>query len=695
MHDAGKLARPFQEVLRGHKRYWEHRHEVFSLAFLPLVVYPGHPAWASMAAAVATHHRDVAVLAERYPLDIAEALVVSTWQEAFDEEALTWWWEVTCTEAPELLDAAGLEPQRLPLQSLDVEMLHREGGRIILQALEDLMAYARREQQRLEVRQEALLLRGLLIQADRTASAGVCLRTQVSFAGLETLPFTWHAHQQKAASAAGTHLILEAPTGSGKTEAVLRWAAGASPQHTLWYVLPFQASLHAMYERFLHRYGWALEEVGLWHGHVLAFLMEEADEREARYRHRAYRLGAPLLYVTTPYQLLKAAFRLPGYEILWSMLAGARLIMDELHAYEPLRLGLLLAFMEDLVHRWDVRLAVVTATLPGWLKARVQALLPDVQVVCADANLYRRFVRHRVVEGPSTLLDALEAILEAAHGGQKVLVVVNRVDTAVELYLRLREATDRVGLLHGRFTLHDRARHEARLQQVLKAPEGWIQVATQVVEVSLDVDFDVLYTEPAPPEALYQRAGRVNRRGRLAWAPVIVTRQPVRGPEPYDAHLLAAVQEHLPSLYGQPWPEAEMGAWLDTLYASVVGDLEPRIEQGYAAYQEIAGADRLVAFASDPTLVAQFYLLFDGAEVLPEACYRAFVRAREAGQYPKAVGYLVNISRGRFHALQRAGRLTYLREHSVWLASVPYDSERGLSYDLDTSTTSDADAGIL
>src|SRR5207244_7001198 len=77
-----------------------------------------------------------------------------------------------------------------------------------------------------------------------------------------------------------------------------------------------------------------------------------------------------------------------------------------------------------------------------------------------------------------------------------------------------------VDLLHSRFAGEDRTRKEIAL--MAKVPNdnkrireaGTVLVATQVVEVSLDVDFDVLFTDPAPVEPLIQRFGRVNRGRR-------------------------------------------------------------------------------------------------------------------------------------------------------------------------------------
>ena len=68
-------------------------------------------------------------------------------------------------------------------------------------------------------------------------------------------------------------------------------------------------------------------------------------------------------------------------------------------------------------------------------------------------------------------------------------------------------------LIHGRFTFGDRSRLETRLTDKRNTP--MILVATQIVEVSLDIDYDVMYTEACYPDSLVQRAGRINRRGKL------------------------------------------------------------------------------------------------------------------------------------------------------------------------------------
>ncbi|WP_367883762.1 CRISPR-associated helicase Cas3' [Thermococcus peptonophilus] len=106
------------------------------------------------------------------------------------------------------------------------------------------------------------------------------------------------------------------------------------------------------------------------------------------------------------------------------------------------------------------------------------------------------------------LLNAVDEIAGGERG--KVLVVANTVTRARELYTELKGKREDVYLFHSRFTNEDKRKK----MELVESIESGILVATQVVEVSLDIDYDVLYTEVAPPlDALVQRFGRVNRRG--------------------------------------------------------------------------------------------------------------------------------------------------------------------------------------
>ena len=111
----------------------------------------------------------------------------------------------------------------------------------------------------------------------------------------------------------------------------------------------------------------------------------------------------------------------------------------------------------------------------------------------------------------------IQSILDASGEGS-VLVCCNTVRRAQRVYEKLKESHPelQVELLHGRFNSVDRLEKEKRLLDQMSTKcrpnaRGNVLVATQVVEVSLDVDFDTIFTEPAPLDALLQRFGRINR----------------------------------------------------------------------------------------------------------------------------------------------------------------------------------------
>lgn len=100
--------------------------------------------------------------------------------------------------------------------------------------------------------------------------------------------------------------------------------------------------------------------------------------------------------------------------------------------------------------------------------------------------------------------------IRAAHEGRRELVVVNTVRQCQELAQQLSDLWPIC--YHSPFILKDRKRIEADIQQAeMSVSRSRLVVATQVVEVSLDIDFDWLFSECALADALVQRAGRVNR----------------------------------------------------------------------------------------------------------------------------------------------------------------------------------------
>ncbi|MDQ7041693.1 MAG: CRISPR-associated helicase Cas3' [Rhodothermus sp.] len=725
VHDMGKAARGFQEMLRGGPA-WGYRHEVLSLAFLSWLLLPEDRRYPLAAAAVAAHHRDYPVLARQY-IEVPhpdDSGIDERWQEMDRErlEALARW---TTDTWPSIAEAEqlGFNPPfvRHPLD--DVPRLLREGPARIEEALACYRDYfraqrfpTRKERRRAwRRRQQALFVRGLMLQADRLASAQAPPLQAPNLDGVVTaLPAGdsgWYDHQRKAAAHVGS-LLLAAPTGSGKTEAALLWARRQlqdGRRGAVCYLLPYQASLNAMYRRFVERYRLGQDEVALLHSRAVQAVYRELARTESAEQVKAYRQAQRLkalgrlhqqpVLLATPYQLLRAAFRLPGYEGQWAMLHGAHLIVDEIHGYEPFRLGLLLGLLAMLQQHFDTRIAVMTATMPSWLRNLLVQTLGAASTQ-ADHGLYRRFQRHRLHLKEGRLDDdsVLNEIAHRVQQGEAVLVVTNLVASAQQLAEALAERlnspwphrcdplNDSVLLVHSRFTAEDRLQREAILQdRVARRPraQGFVVVATQVVEVSLDVDFDTIYTDPAPLEALIQRFGRVNRRRNTAERPVFVMQEAMDWTWPYRQEaLMRRTVKYLEQFDGQIIDEAMISTWLDAVYEPEVAVLQKEVERGRQSFAEVAGPERLVAFESDPALEEQFDALFDGYEVLPLSLQEEFLRRVDEGAYVEAYGLLVPISQGRFHAFRQQGALTRLQDYRVWVADCAYDPCIGLQPDV-------------
>jgi CRISPR-associated endonuclease/helicase Cas3 len=136
--------------------------------------------------------------------------------------------------------------------------------------------------------------------------------------------------------------------------------------------------------------------------------------------------------------------------------------------------------------------------------------------------------------------ERLTATLEA---GGCAAWIRNTVGDAIEAYLHWRErlGADRVMLFHSRFTVGDRAGIEEKVlrrfgpQSTAADRRGRLLIATQVIEQSLDLDFDFLVVDLCPIDLVVQRAGRLHRHSREDRGPAVLglfTPEPVSDPEP-------------------------------------------------------------------------------------------------------------------------------------------------------------------
>lgn len=370
-------------------------------------------------------------------------------------------------------------------------------------------------------------------------------------------------------------------------------------------------------------------------------------QKEARARAHLAREMYHSVRVCTPHQLLRYTLHGGGWEQILAEAPGACVIFDEIHSYQPELAGLTLGTARLLAERFQARIMFASATLPQFLQKRIHELIPCA-VVEPDPALSRdRQVldrkRHvvRIVDG--NVLGSIDAIRSDALDGRSVLVVCNHVKAAQTLYQRLSSipSCGDVVLFHSRFNMEDRCRIEQNLQN---PPLPRILIATQVVEVSLDIDFDRGYFEPATIDALTQRMGRVNRRGDRPPAPVIIFRKAVGSYPIYQESLTQRTIAELDCV-NNPVAESDLIRICDSVYAAGYTleqqrDYEERLNHPYFLEFE----ERMLAGRSEPWVEKVLGESGDGrADVLPRSLLPRHRTLMSNGLWLDADALLVNV----------------------------------------------------
>jgi CRISPR-associated endonuclease/helicase Cas3 len=377
-------------------------------------------------------------------------------------------------------------------------------------------------------------------------------------------PLQAWAERQAPAGGPQLHLI-EDLTGAGKTEAGLilchRLMQAGNAEGIYW-ALPSMATSNALYGRLEQTYQRLFDPAGcvpsLMLAHsardlhtafqtsikpVLSRYPESDHERTAEAACAAFlaedrkKTFLAQVGVGTLDQALLAVLPVRHQALRLAALSRRVLVVDEAHAYdEYMTRGLeqLLQFQFAL----GGSAVILSATLTQSQKQRfARAYGADPEATTSTAfPLTTRIADRTVCEEPHASLRgtrrdlpvrrlatpdaAMEILLEQARAGRCGVYIRNTVTEALEAFAMLRAQWDKVDLFHARFCLRDRlAREQAVLARFGKTSQqtdrqGQILVATQVVEQSLDLDFDVMATDLCPMDLLIQRAGRLHRHDR-------------------------------------------------------------------------------------------------------------------------------------------------------------------------------------
>ncbi|MEW6088592.1 MAG: CRISPR-associated helicase Cas3' [bacterium] len=513
-HDAGKAAVGFQKVLKNEKKSWDgKRHESISAALISS--YPN--ILPEQILAVLTHHKDIPPdgISDDYKTLNFEYIksdsavyqeMMSEWKQNYEKFKFFW------NKINIMLGAKYSEIKNIEKIKIDEKWLERSGR------------YSQNKNISYHERRLASILRGILITSDHLTSGGIAPTTIPVLRNHKILDKPIRNFQNKIANTKG-QTILRAPTGSGKTEAALLWAANNQiPNGRLFYVLPYTASINAMHKRLSKIFG--TENVGVLHSKIISYLYDlnleenknpqDAQELAKNISSLCHEAYYPIK-ICTAHQILRHILRGRGWEQIFLEYPGACFIFDEIHAYDPVITGLIIGTAK-LLKKWGANCLFISATMPLFLRNLISAHLGDISIIEPDINNFedRKIMdkkRHNlIINDDGNMMNSKDWIISECRNNASNLIICNHVDSAQKVFYQIKTGfkEGEVRLLHSRFNREDRNRIENRL---INENLPKVLIATQVVEVSLDIDFERGYFESAPIDALVQRMGRVNRKG--------------------------------------------------------------------------------------------------------------------------------------------------------------------------------------
>jgi len=561
LHDLGKAHDHFQRkiqninsksIVEGREYNYIHRHELSSLAFLPAFPFDE---WNILIDMVVAHHKSI----ENDP-KVRGILDLDQNNRHWIDNHLKNWDEWS----------------RYGLKILERFGYHCNG--ITLDEAKKALQYA--VDYCLSKKNGWSAWRGLLMSADHFASALIDKTDENLQHLFETPDLSFYTDASRKNSLyplseistddPRPHTLVLAPTGAGKTDFLLKRCKGR-----IFYTLPFQASINAMWERMKKTI--PNKDIRLLHATSRIVVGDRVEEKILQ------PLVGSAVKVLTPHQLAAIIFGTSGFESVMLDVKGSDVILDEIHTYSDYSKSMVLEIVKALL-RLNCRIHIGSATIPTVLYNELISILggkDNVYEVKLSDSILSSFNRHKIYK-ISNDKDISNLLEQAFKNNEKVLVIYNTVKQAQDAFKIFSEEYAYVPmiLIHSRFKRSDRVELEHILKNKFNG-DGTkeygnglcpcLVVSTQVVEVSLDISFDCMITQCAPIDSLIQRFGRINRKrttetiGKYKPVYVIVPGDNVL---PYKIDVLKRSFEQLPDK-GEVLDECSLQDRIDKVYPCV------------------------------------------------------------------------------------------------------------------------------
>ena len=388
---------------------------------------------------------------------------------------------------------------------------------------------------------ESIKIKGYLHKCDYSASAGTVVEYKNDFLSysLEGLLKSWKEKNKESKwndlqtfclDNKENNIIAIAQTGMGKTEAGLLWINDTKG----FFVLPIRTAINSIYDRVrkdIIRNEKIDERLAILHSSSLEYylrnLNNEVNEKEEIEILNYHKVGKQLslpLNISTMDQIFDFVYKYPGYELKLATLGYSKIVIDEIQAYGPDLLAYLIYGLEKVAEQGG-KIAILTATLPPFIKDLLQK---NISFKESENSFTTDVIRHnlKIIDKRINSDDIYDKYKENKRldKNNKILVVCNTIKEAQSLYSNLSGLIDEeeLHILHSKFIRKDRLKKEEEIIDFGKTydengaldKQNGIWISTSIVEASLDIDFDYLFTELQDLNSLFQRVGRCNRKGK-------------------------------------------------------------------------------------------------------------------------------------------------------------------------------------